>query len=250
MKKNVLILTTGSSGSSVLAGLLASKGFWVGHETKKLKFDTYENSRLVDLNMAILRASGFRRRDCNDIPPPDRSKIEQSALEVELRPYTSFLEECRQYEPWLWKDPRLAYTGHFWQGITDFKNCLALIISRQHRQSYSGLLLDRDVPMSSRQLKEINDNYIKNITIFLKKTGLPFWELQFEELIVSPESSCDRMSDFLGIDISIDDLKKVYKGRLYKTRYRFWSFHMAHIKYLMHRLILRDHVRFPRLDDA
>jgi hypothetical protein len=68
MKSNIVILTTGSSGSSVRAGIIATQGYWLEYKTKKLDFDTYENARLVNLNMYLLRASGLKRRDCNDFP--------------------------------------------------------------------------------------------------------------------------------------------------------------------------------------
>jgi hypothetical protein len=47
MRKNVIILTSGLSGSSVLAGLIANAGYWVGDETfKKDDYDTFENREL------------------------------------------------------------------------------------------------------------------------------------------------------------------------------------------------------------
>ncbi|MGQ9750712.1 hypothetical protein [Desulfosoma sp.] len=96
---DVIILTTGSSGSSVLAGTLAAKGFWVGRETKKLNFDTYENARLVDLNVEILKAAGFQRYDCNDLPPPEVARIRSLAKSPLASVCKDFMAECDAHRP-------------------------------------------------------------------------------------------------------------------------------------------------------
>ena len=42
---NVIILTGGLTGSSVLAGVLAAAGYWSGEDTfKKRDYNTYENA--------------------------------------------------------------------------------------------------------------------------------------------------------------------------------------------------------------
>ena len=51
MKKNVIILTSGMSGSSVLANLISQAGYWLGDETSKAPFETYENKELIDLRV-------------------------------------------------------------------------------------------------------------------------------------------------------------------------------------------------------
>lgn len=109
---NLVILTTGSSGSSVLAGLIAREGYWVGHKTAHLHFNTFENAGLVNLNITLLRKSGYPGRDANDLPPPDVSRLEALRDTEDLAPYRAFVEECERHRPWLWKDPRLAYTIH------------------------------------------------------------------------------------------------------------------------------------------
>ncbi len=119
---NLVILTTGSSGSSVLAGLIARQGYWIGRKTAHLHFNTYENADLVALNIALLRKAGYLRRDANDLPPPDVSRLEALRDTEDLATYRAFVEECERHRPWLWKDPRLAYTIHFWHHIVDMTN--------------------------------------------------------------------------------------------------------------------------------
>ena len=55
-KHNVIILTHGISGSSVVSALLAQAGYWLGEETRiKPGYNTFENSSLVSINENLLK---------------------------------------------------------------------------------------------------------------------------------------------------------------------------------------------------
>ena len=62
---NVIILTTGISGSSVITGLLAKSGLWTGDETIFKDnitgtYETYGNKKLVELNESLFKEAGLR----------------------------------------------------------------------------------------------------------------------------------------------------------------------------------------------
>lgn len=244
--KNLIVLTTGSSGSSVLTGLIAKQGFWLGEKTKKLNFDTYENAELVDLNIKILELSGFKRRDCNDMPAPSIERISELINEVDPTPFLKFLKKCKKNQPWLWKDPRLAYTIHFWAQFKDIKNADYLFIDRDPKQSYAGLILSRKVPMSYQEQIIMNQNYKKSCDSCLEKYGLSIYRCLFEDLILEPEEFIQNLNNEFGFNISIHDLTEVYKGNLYTKRYNRWSLLKAKIQYLLYKHIKKDYIRFPR----
>ena len=246
MLPNLIIFTTGSSGSSVLAGLIASQGLWLGEDTRKLYFDTYENTELVDLNMRLLAESGLKKRDCNDLPPPSIGAISRLATKIDLTPFQTFLEKCENHQPWLWKDPRLAFTIHFWDKIFDFKGVKFVFIERDPTQSYFGLILKRKVPMSFKELMEINRNYKRGIDKFLKRENLPLFQTSFEQLLCSPELTLQRINKYLGTQIIMEDLMSIYKGSLYRLRYSRFDYIKARIAYLFYRYIRRDYIKFPR----
>ena len=77
---NVIILTSGVSGSSVLTGLIAKAGYWTGDTTAKKEYETYENQELIDLNLRLFKESGFR---VEGIPFYDREQY--SATEIRER---------------------------------------------------------------------------------------------------------------------------------------------------------------------
>jgi hypothetical protein len=246
MRKDVIIFTSGSSGSSVLAGTLGQKGYWLGDETKKLRFDTYENARLVDLNKELLRATGFKRHDCNDIPPPSIEKIRELYFKSNVKKYVDFVGQCNENRPWLWKDPRLSYTIHFWDRLIDLNNIDIVFIERDPYQSYAGLLLSRKVPMSFSQHNLMNSNYVSSFMTFIHNNQLKYFHLIFEDLLLHPERCLSELGAYLGIELHRSDLENVYKGSLSKTRWRYHDFFRAYMTYFGYKYLRKDVVQFPR----
>lgn len=245
--KNIIILTTGSSGSSVLAGTIASKGYWLGDDTKKLKFDTYENAELVDLDIELLKLSGFHRYDCNDIPPPSTSRLSSLANHPDLDPkYEAFISKSNTHAPWLWKDPRLSYTIHFWSKFLDLKNIHFIFIERDPRQSYAGLILKRKVPMSYAEHNRMNESYKKSCMIFFQKYNIPYMQLTFEKFLVQPENVLESISKHINNKISVYDLQTIYKGKLNKERWKTSDFYKAICLYHIYKYIRKDYIKFPR----
>lgn len=245
MRNNVIILTAGSSGSSVLTGLIASQGYWIGEETKQLQFDTYENAALVDLNIKILKASGFNRYDCNDIPAPDIERIKDVAATADLEPYKAFLEKCATNTPWLWKDPRLSFTIHFWAKITDLRSARYLFIDRDPVQSWIGMILSRKVPMSYLNQQKINNNYKQSCQNYFHEYNIPFAAYAFEDLLLNPTGLVKNINTELKTNLSLKDITSLYKGRLYRKRYNFLSYLKAKLFYMIYTM-KGDRIHFPR----
>lgn len=243
---NLIILTTGSSGSSVLAGLISTQGYYLGEETKHLNFNTYENSELVDLNIQLLEHITFKRRDCNDIPPPDVERIRNLHATLDLRPFESFVQKCNQKGPWLWKDPRLAYTIHFWAQFEDVCRADYLFIDRDPCQSYSGLILSRKIMMHFKEQKEMNQNYYKSIEQFIAKQNCQLHSFLFEDLILQPEKFLRRLNKKFQWNIKMSDLKNIYKGNLYRMRYNKSDFLKANLCYYAYKYLKNDYIKFPR----
>lgn len=247
-RDNIIIMTTGSSGSSVLAGTIGQKGYWLGEETKKLKFDTYENAELVDLDREILRLSGFSRYDCNDIPCPIVEKLFNLPEQIDCSRYQAFVDKCNAHSPWLWKDPRISFTIHFWSRLIDLDRVKFIFIERNPRQSYAGLILKRRVPMSYAQHNLMNENYRKSCQLFLKKYHVDCLQIIFEDLLTDHEKSLRRLGEFLEIELNVSDLKKIYKGDLSRNRWTGFDYFRAHLLYIVYRYLRKDYIRFPRID--
>lgn len=251
MKENVIILTGGLSGSSVLAGLIARKGYWLGHDTKVIKrYQTNENSRLVDLNIEILKRSGYGWDDAMDIPPPSIPDILAVAEQPDLDPFKSFLCECNANSPWLWKDPRLSYTIFFWKDFIDLNNCKFILMSRSVEQAWTGSVLKGKMPIAFSDLETVETNCVRHSEAFLKQENIDFFRVTFEDLIVTPDDTIEKINAFLEIDLDIHDFNSIYKGPVRKLRWSKSDFFAAQCKFAYYKYLKRDTIIFPRIKEG
>lgn len=250
MKPNVIILTGGLSGSSVLAGLIARAGYWLGNETKKVAYDTFENDRLVDLDMEILRTAGYLWEDTADIPPPSIERIEEDAVKTDLTPFREFISECDAHKPWLWKDPRLCYTIFFWKKLIDLQSSRFILIKRDLKQTWTGMILRGKMPIPYDKLRVIQDNCVASSEKFLRQGAVNCHTLTFEELLLNPAQEIERINRYLDIALDVADLEAIYNGTLHKKRWTGFDFVKAHLNFLGHKFLLKRTIQFPRMSSS
>src|SRR5581483_8457288 len=103
MKKNIIILTSGLSGSSVLTGLIARAGYWTGDQTfKKRDYETFENQRLIDLDLKLFREAGYKGNYLLEFSEPAFGAIASLYPRINASEYRAFVEECGRHSPWIW----------------------------------------------------------------------------------------------------------------------------------------------------
>ena len=111
---NVIILTSGISGSSVLTGLISRAGYWTGDITHKKEYDTYENQELIDLDLRLFKQSGYTGNYAMEFSSAAIEQIRALNGTIDDHPFREFLQKCEAHQPWIWKDPRLWMTIRFW----------------------------------------------------------------------------------------------------------------------------------------
>ncbi|MHA1284838.1 MAG: hypothetical protein ACTSQP_20240 [Promethearchaeota archaeon] len=242
-KDNVIIFSSGLSGSSVLTGFIARAGFWLGHNTKKIFYDTYENEKLVDLNIRLLKESGYTGEDVGDIIPPSIDHIKNLKNKLDLNQYKLFINDCNRHKPWIWKDPRLCYTIFFWKHLVDLNRVKFILMTRDLKQTWTGVLLRLNKAISYNNLKTINENCIKSAKDFLQEYSIPSLDLSFEDLIIMPEKSIEKINNFLSIDLGLADFREIYKGNLYKKRWSNYDYKKAFLKFYVYKYLLRREVK-------
>ncbi len=216
---NIIILTPGLSGSSLLASLLVKAGYWQGDETcKKSDYDTFENQDLVAINRHLLAQLNIGERYQKAFDNEWIARIKARETKFDLTPLKQFYAQCELQSAWLWKDPRLWLTLDLWQEIIDLSQVKFILLHREELQLWVSCLKRRQI-QSLSFCKRYNQQVCNTIRQQVVGLGGELLEVCFEDLLMQPESAIDSLNQFLDTHLTLDDLKSVYKGELYKKNH-------------------------------
>lgn len=223
MKKNVIILTSGLSGSSVLTALIARAGYWTGDSTfKKSEYDTFENQRLIDLNLRLFQEAGYKGNYLLEYKPETMERLASLYGKIDDGPYREFLKECNQHQPWVWKDPRLWLTIRFWKNLLELRNGQFILLTRGFMQSWISSILRKQIT-SYRYSRKYETQIQQSARGFCTENRLDYLHVTYEDLIVHPAKTIESLNRYLGTNLTEDDLKTVYHKPLYKNPRSSWS---------------------------
>jgi hypothetical protein len=215
-KPNVIILTSGISGSSVLAGLISRSRYWTGEQTYKKEYDTHENQELIDLNVQLIQLSGYKGNYAMEFPSDAIRLIDSLNGTIDAQPFREFLRKCDEHRPWVWKDPRLWLTIRFWRNFLNVEDCRFVLLTRGFVHCWVSSILRRHI-RSFSSLKRYEQSIQDSLTGFLKSNGLPCLHITFENLVVHPEETIRELNGYLETELSVEDLAAVYSKPLYKA---------------------------------
>jgi hypothetical protein len=218
MNNNVIVLTTGLSGSSLVTSFIAQAGYWTGDETvvkdnSTGNYNTYENKRLIELNNQLMKTVSYEYN--NDAQFHNQAHIifERAADNVDSSEYLEFINYCNSKGMWIWKDPRLWITIGFWQSIINKNSTKIILLYRDPLSLWISLQNKRQI-VSYSYLKYKESETRNELGNFLERQGLDYFLLCYDKLIEQPDNAISDINQYLNVSLSIDDLERVYKGRL------------------------------------
>ena len=214
---NVVILTHGFTGSSILSGLMARAGYWCGGSTvQKTDYDTYENQKLVALNDMMMRELEYVH-ESDAVPWNDQKLVdlEKKGEGIDLAPYREFVSYCDENGPWVWKDPRLMWTIRIWSNLLDLPRTRFILLTREFDQFWISANLRRHIH-SRAFARQMLDGMNGSMLDFVESRNCRYLRVVLEELLVDPSATLVRLNDFLGTSLSAEDLNGVYNGPLKK----------------------------------
>jgi Sulfotransferase family len=235
VRPNVIVLTSGLTGSSVLTGLIARANYWTGAATHKKEYDTHENVRLIQLNKQLMHEAEYSGRYEYEFQQDVLDRIASLDPALNGAPYREFLQECAGQQPWIWKDPRLWLTKGYWNRLIDWKQCKVIVLTRNPRRSWVSMTLRRGI-QSYAEVKQYESAIERSSLQFVNANKIDALRITFDELVIEPERSLDRLNGFLGTQLTLEDLKAVYHGELYRApRGSLWDFLTAVLIYAKNR---------------
>ena len=230
---NVIILTTGISGSSVITGFLTKAGLWAGDDTVYKdnitgKYETFENRKLVELNDSLFETIGVdfegkARYDANA-----RDRFNNIYSEIDTTKYLDFVDECNAHSPWIWKDPRLFLTIGFWKNCLDLSNTKVVVLHRNSYELWKSLTIKRII-YSYNYLKNSEDKTRHMLLDYLKDNNFSYISLEYDQFTRDPDTSIKKLNGFIGTD-----LKKENWDKIYRPSSKFSGYKRALLAYLIY----------------
>jgi len=213
---NVIVLTIGWTGSSVLSALLARGGLWAGDTTmKKPDYDTWENLELTELNKKLLVDSRCPIDFALDFSWQAIAHVEAAADRLDTTPYREFATRMSRHTPWIWKDPRLWVTIRFWQRIMSLDDVRFVWLTRDDMQSWISANIRRQI-ITWTYCKRYNRDVNHSIEAFLTLGRRPYTKLSFEDIVERPQLALEQMNRFLSMNLTMQDLRAVYTKPLHR----------------------------------
>jgi hypothetical protein len=121
----------------------------------------------------------------------------------------------------VWKDPRLTWTIRVWAELLNLEEIAFVILTRDEEQAWISSNLRRHI-QSRNFTEKYNFGITSSLKTFLIANSCKYVEYQFEHLLLHPEKTIAELNAFLDIELTVDDLKSVYKYPLYKKS-RNWK---------------------------
>lgn len=238
-KSNVIVMTTGLSGSSVTSALVAQSGLWLGDETivknnSSGHYDTYENAELVRLNQQLYKELDFVPSDSSIYDEADFNKFSAAADKIDTTDYEEFIKYCNEHDAWIWKDPRLWITLGFWMPLLK-KHCgdnlKFVVLSREPISMWTSLLLKRII-INYGYLKRSEAQSNKRIGSYIRGAGFNFVDINYNDLTRTPESEINKLNSYLGTELALGDYQRIYNGPIPTPAWTLKNVVKAYLIYL------------------
>jgi hypothetical protein len=215
---NIVVLTTGLSGSSVVTGFLAQKGYWLGDKTifksnASGHYETYENERLVELNDELLATLNIELNESSWYDADLFERIRKSSKEVDTNEFVKFINYCQQHSMWIWKDPRLWITMGFWGELLQDCDIKYVVVSRQPMSLWVSLINKRQIVNYSK-LRVSERNSHDRIVRYLNNCGFPNTTINYDNLVEHPKAEIHKLNDFLNANYTLKMFSDLYKGKV------------------------------------
>lgn len=221
MDNNVIVMTTGLSGSSVTTALVAKSGYWLGDNTivkdnSSGHYDTYENEKLVEMNEKLFTLLGIENDYSNLYKQDVFDKFAEAHQKIDLTPFKEFIEECNAHGSWLWKDPRLWMTIGFWLPLLEAHSnqpVKFVVLSRDPLSMWVSLLVKRRI-VNYGFLKRSELGTAERLKRHLSSRNHDFVLVNYNDLTTEPAPVIAELNGYIGGSLDHDDFLSIYNGPL------------------------------------
>ena len=213
--KNAIILGAGRTGSSVLAGLVYQAGYYINAEVieprNRYPLGDYENPELQEMNRKIFQSVNYPFDVVQHDRYPSVDKIKALKWENDDNStYKKFLQKNEANHPWLWKDPRLSFTIHFWGRGVDHENTVFIHATRNPYQIFISHN-KKWIKFTKESVYRTNREEVASVRAFAEEYGIDMLEIDHSELTEKPREVISQLNERLETDLSMEDFNRVFR---------------------------------------
>lgn len=289
MPKNILILGTPRSGTSLTTRILVNGGYYLGgtdDETVRVgdrnnPFGYFEADDIVDANVELYAQAGYSFHNSwlyDAVPPDFTRRIEQLPVWEEHRSLLANYDRTRT--PWVWKDVRFCYTLGYWWRILDPATTGVIVVRRDPEEIYESLLRTgwlKDDTLGRKDRTRLIADHLRAAETTIRRLRVPHVVIDYRSYHDQPPEVARALGDFCGTPLEVEALivkdldRSTLRGRL-STKLRIsldqgWLRHLRFLRPLVpdrvkrfllqeidprksHRSLSAPAVRFPAREEA
>lgn len=237
MPKNILILGTPRSGTSLTTRILVNGGYYLGGtEDEHVRmgdrnnpFGYFEADDIIDANVELFKLAGypFHNTWLNDPAPSDfASRIEQLPTRDQHRSLLTHYNRTKT--PWVWKDVRFCYTLAYWWRILDPETTGVIVVRRDPEEIHRSLTRTgwiSDDKLAAEDRIRVLAEHLSVAEATLDRLRVPHVVVDFRSYHERPREVADLLSDFCETPLEVEALivkdldRSTLRGR-FSTRLR------------------------------
>lgn len=206
MKKIVCVLGLPRSGTSVVAGILRIIGVDFG-EVNEDKFEMHPTGIQEDHNIMEFNSELQKDYGGNLFEPPiiPSLKDDHRILDMYIPQLKEMLtEKVKGKEIWGFKDPRAIFLFHLYESV--IRNPY-IIFTQRDKIGLSNATLRYFPTLDKEQFEKNHKRFKKEVKRLRKQYGTH--SVFFKSLICNPIKEAERMAEFIGLEITDEQRKKV-----------------------------------------
>ena len=217
MPKNVIVVGTPRSGTSLAASIFAGQGYFVADDASAelRRPDHYnpggywEAEPLIEANVSLFRRVGYEHHNTWVKGPISAAQV---AAINQLDAEASHRELVGHYEtngPWVWKDPRLCYTLGYWWPLVDQSNTQVMLVRRDPEETFTSFARigwREDTASDREEVFQRLADHINAAEAAIRESAIPHIEINYSDYRQDPDGVAAQLSSAFGLSLSANDL--------------------------------------------
>lgn len=217
MPRNIIVVGTPRSGTSLAASIFARQGHFVADDESAQLRDPdhfnpggyWEAEPLIEANVRLFDRVGFEHHNTWIFDP---ISAEQAGRISSLLPTDEDRELVARFEahrPWVWKDPRLCYTLGYWWPLVDRVSTVVLFVRRDPEEtfkSFARIGWRESNDAGREETYQRMADHIEAAETAIRELDIPHIEINYSEYRESPDRVARLLSELSGIEVKVADL--------------------------------------------